>query len=50
MDEPILSFRLPEAKEIEVVLIRLPDGTVVARTKDEVAAMEKGGLLKPEGG
>ncbi len=41
MDEPILSFRLPEAKEIEVVLIRLPDGTVVARAKHEVEAMEK---------
>ncbi len=50
MPDEILSFRLPEAKEVEVVLIRLPDGTVVARTKAEVEAMEKAGLLKPEGG
>ncbi len=38
MDAPLPSFRLPEAKEVEVVLIRLADGTVVARAKHEVEA------------
>lgn len=30
------SFRLPEAKEVEIVLIRLADGTIVARARHEV--------------
>jgi len=36
-DEPIKSLRLPERKEHEIVLIKLADGTVVARTRAELA-------------
>lgn len=36
MAESLPSFRLPDAKEVEVVLVRLADGTVVARAKHEV--------------
>lgn len=36
MVEPLPSFRLPDAQEVEVVLVRLADGTVVARAKHEV--------------
>jgi hypothetical protein len=38
MVEPIRSLRLPQAQEHEIVLIRLPDGTVVARTRKELEA------------
>lgn len=36
MVEPLGSLRLPERKDEEVVLIRLPDGRVVARTRREL--------------
>ncbi len=36
MDAPIKSLRLPDAKEHEIVLIRLQDGSVVARTREEL--------------
>ncbi len=39
MDAPLRSFRLPDAQEVEVVLIRLADGTLVARAKHEVEAI-----------
>jgi hypothetical protein len=38
--EELIKFNLPEAKEVEVVLIKLEDGTIVARTREELA---KGG-------
>ncbi len=41
MVEPIRSLRLPEAKEHEIVLIRLEDGRVVARTREELEAAAK---------
>lgn len=41
MVEPLRSIRLPEAREEEVVLVRLADGTVVARTRKEVEAMQQ---------
>jgi hypothetical protein len=31
-----MSFQLPEGKSLEVVMVRLPDGRVVARTKEEL--------------
>lgn len=40
MVDSLRSIRLPEAKEEEVVLVRLDDGTVVARTRKEVEAMQ----------
>lgn len=33
------SFNLPEVASTEVFLVRLPDGRVVARTKEELEAM-----------
>ncbi len=41
MVEPIRSLRLPEAEEHEVVLIRLADGRVVARTRAELEEGQK---------
>lgn len=45
MAELLGSIRLPERREEEVVLLRLPDGRVVARTRKE---LEEAGLLKGE--
>jgi hypothetical protein len=39
----LLSFRIPEKRDVEVYLIELPDGRVVARTKEE---LEKKGEKK----
>ncbi len=36
MPEPLPSLRLPEARDVEIVLIKLADGTIVARAKHEV--------------
>ncbi len=36
MAEPGPSIRLPEAKDVEIVLVRLADGTIVARARHEV--------------
>ena len=38
----LLSFKLPEKRDVEVYLIELPDGRVVARTKEELEKKEKG--------
>lgn len=46
MDAPLKSLRLPDAKEHEIVLIRLKDGTVVARTRAE---LEKQKAEPPKG-
>lgn len=34
-------FKLPEGKDVEVVLVRLDDGTIVARTADELPPPER---------
>lgn len=34
-------FRLPEGKDLEVVLIRLEDGRIVARTAEELPPPER---------
>jgi hypothetical protein len=31
-----MSFQLPEGKSLEVVMVRLKDGRMVARTKEEL--------------
>ncbi len=41
MVEPIRTLRLPEVKEHEIVVLRLPDGRVVARTREELDAAAK---------
>jgi len=38
LDGELLKFRVPEVEDIEVVLIRLEDGTIVARTAEELEA------------
>lgn len=35
-DKPITSFQLPEGRQIDVHLVKLPDGRLVARTRDEL--------------
>ena len=40
--EDLLKFKLPEVSNVEVFLIKLKDGTVVARTKDELDASAPG--------
>ena len=43
LKKPLLQVKLPEMEEVEVYLIRLEDGRIVARTKDE---LEKAPLPK----
>ena len=43
-EQPLLKVKLPEMEEIEVYLVKLKDGRIVARTKEEI---EKAPL--PEG-
>lgn len=38
MVEQLSSVRLPGAEEVEIVLVRLSDGRVVARTREELEA------------
>jgi len=39
--EELIDIRLPDVEEKEVVLVRLPDGRVVARTREELERMKK---------
>jgi len=34
--ERLLKFKVPEVGDVDVYLIRLPDGRIVARTKEEL--------------
>lgn len=34
--EKLLSFRIPQVENKEVVLVRLSDGRIVARTREEL--------------
>jgi len=38
MPDPVsrFSFRLPEARQVETYLVELPDGRLVARTREEL--------------
>lgn len=46
MQEELIRFNLPKAEEVEIVLIRLEDGTVVARTVEE---LKKQGIIPTTG-
>lgn len=35
-EEPLLKFRVPHLQEVEVVVVKLLDGRVVARTAEEL--------------
>lgn len=39
-ESELLKFQVPEVEDIEVVLIRLADGRIVARTAEELEAEE----------
>ena len=39
-ENELLRFKVPEIEEVEVVFIRLEDGTIVARTKEELEKAE----------
>ena len=41
MAEKILKFRVPEVEDKEVYLVRLEDGRIVARTKEELEEEEE---------
>lgn len=36
-----LSFRLPDGEDVEVAIVRLDDGRIVARTKEELELLER---------
>ena len=40
-ERELLKFKLPEIEDVEVYLVRLEDGRIVARTRDELEG--KGG-------
>jgi len=39
--EKLLKFRVPEVEDKEVYLVRLEDGRIVARTKEELEEQEE---------
>jgi len=39
VQQPTLSFNLPTGGQVEVYLVKLPDGRIVSRTADELAAL-----------
>ncbi len=41
MVEPLFPVRFPKPQEKEVLMIRLPDGTIVARTREELEKAQK---------
>jgi len=41
--EGILKFTIPERRDVEIYLIKLPDGRIVAKTKEELERERKGG-------
>ena len=47
LEKPLLQVKLPEMEEVEVYLIRLEDGRIVARTGQE---LEKAPLPKSSKG
>ena len=42
-EQPLLQVKIPKHEDVEVYLIKLEDGRIVARTKGEI---EKAGLPK----
>jgi len=41
--EELFPLRIPEVEEKEVVILRLPDGRIVARTREELEEEKKKG-------
>lgn len=42
MVEPLFKLDFPQVKDVEVVLVRLADGRLVARTKEELELADAG--------
>lgn len=47
MAEPLITLKLPQRKELEVVAVKLADGTIVARAAHEVKPKEQAQEVKP---
>lgn len=41
-EKPLLKFKIPNVKEVEGYAVKLPDGTITVRSKDELKAIKKG--------
>jgi len=39
--EKLLKFKVPEVGDVDVYLVRLPDGRVVARTREELEEVKE---------
>jgi len=49
--EKLLEFKVPEVKDVEVYIVRLADGRIVARTAEELEESKEEGKEKgKEGG
>jgi len=40
--EKLLEFKVPEVKDVEVYIVRLADGRIVARTAEELEETKEG--------
>lgn len=47
-ENELLKFQVPEVEEVEVVLVRLADGRIVARTREEIEKMGEVEILEEE--
>jgi len=50
---PTISFQLPHGEAVEVYMVKLPDGRVVARTREELEELpagERGQVIGPAPG
>jgi hypothetical protein len=44
--EKTLSFQLPAGRSVDVFIVRLPDGSIVARTAAELLALPAGAQVQ----
>jgi len=47
---PTISFQLPHGEAVDVYMVRLPDGRIVARTREELEELpagERGQVIGP---
>ena len=48
--EKLLEFKVPEVKDVEVYILRLSDGRIVARTREEIEEVKEEETEKKEEG
>ncbi len=46
--EELLQFKVPEVSDLEVYVLRLSDGKIVARTKEELEELKEEGEVTEE--